>query len=112
MASDPVSHLPALEVSFKHSEINHWVSQKECQQVDSQQDDDSAISLSDDLYVIPNRMTFILTDQCELIMAYTISASTQSVGASIYDYVEENGHRYHRFKEGSEHRKFLLLMQN
>jgi hypothetical protein len=31
------------------------------------------------------------------------SSSTVSVRSSIYDYIEENGRRYHRYKDGSEY---------
>jgi hypothetical protein len=31
------------------------------------------------------------------------SSSTVSVRSSVYDYIEENGRRYHRYKDGSEY---------
>jgi hypothetical protein len=37
-----------------------------------------------------------------------VSSSTQSLRDSIYDYVEENGRRFHRFKQGSKFPPELL----
>jgi hypothetical protein len=31
------------------------------------------------------------------------SSSTASVRSSVYDYIEENGRRYHKYKEGREY---------
>lgn len=38
-----------------------------------------------------------------LIRSETNSSSTVSVRSSIYDHIEENGRRYHKYKDGSEY---------
>lgn len=87
-----------LEVSHEHS----WCVDHLCSsvvKVDSGWDTDSALGSDGQMY-----------GTCRHFLRYCsqfYSSSTVSIRSSLYEYIEENGRRYHRYKAGSKYHEHV-----